>query len=275
MKVQKTQLGPQGNGVCLDLVPDPGHHLQVCPGEDAAEADEGVGVPEGTGAGEGEGACFPKPGLPESPGEGRYWVPRAGYPQAGETSWPTPGQERDYPQLPMSPNLTPDRGPWMGPCPEEDTGAEDRWDQLHPRTFFASTGLLPLRGSGTLSVSTGLSIPRRNMGVTLRKRANRASLPSIPVSKQEPSFARHASGRGQTDWLGGTRPAHCAASGCSGGTTNVTGTALLLLITHVRVEGGLRCNHLAIERGIVWEPAWRPRELQLNYWEKGRCVQPT
>ncbi|XP_040352341.1 TOG array regulator of axonemal microtubules protein 2 isoform X2 [Herpailurus yagouaroundi] len=110
---------------------DPGHHLQVCPGEDAAEADEGVGVPEGTGAGEGEGACFPEPGLPEIPDEGR--------------------------------------------------------------TFFASTGLLPLRGSGTLSVPTGLSIPRRNMGVTLRKRANRASLPSIPVSKQEPSFARHAS----------------------------------------------------------------------------------
>ncbi|XP_015864465.1 TOG array regulator of axonemal microtubules protein 2 isoform X1 [Peromyscus maniculatus bairdii] len=58
----------------------------------------------------------------------------------------------------------------------------------------AKEGLLPLRGSGTLSVPTGLSSPRRNnVGALLRKRANRASLPSIPVSKQEPSFARHAS----------------------------------------------------------------------------------
>ncbi|KAL1783703.1 FAM179A isoform X4 [Sigmodon hispidus] len=54
-------------------------------------------------------------------------------------------------------------------------------------------GLLPLRGSGTLSVPTGLGSPRRNNTGVLRKRANRASLPSIPVSKQEPSFARHAS----------------------------------------------------------------------------------
>ncbi|XP_076798368.1 TOG array regulator of axonemal microtubules protein 2 isoform X3 [Arvicanthis niloticus] len=55
-------------------------------------------------------------------------------------------------------------------------------------------GLLPLRGSGTLSEPTGKSSPRRNnIGVLQRKRANRASLPSIPVSKQEPGFARHAS----------------------------------------------------------------------------------
>ncbi|KAM6221126.1 TOG array regulator of axonemal microtubules protein 2 [Rhynchocyon petersi] len=55
-------------------------------------------------------------------------------------------------------------------------------------------GLLPLRGSGTQSVPTGLSSPRRNnVGLILRNRANRSSLPSIPVSKQEPSFARHAS----------------------------------------------------------------------------------
>lgn len=121
MKAQKTQLGPQGNGVCLDLVPDPGHHLQVCPGEDAAEADEGVGVPEGKGAGEGEGACFPEPGLPESPDEGRYWVPWAGFPQAGESSWPTPGQERDHPQLLVLPIFIPDREPRMGQ--KEDTGA--------------------------------------------------------------------------------------------------------------------------------------------------------
>lgn len=104
----------------------------------------------------------------------------------------------------------------MGSCPKEVTGAEDRQDQLHPGTFSASTGLLPLRGSGTMSVPTGLNSPRRNMGVILRKRANRASLPSIPVSKQEPSFARHASGRGQTDWLGDRSPSRCAVLGCFG-----------------------------------------------------------
>ncbi|XP_019494188.1 PREDICTED: crescerin-2 [Hipposideros armiger] len=65
---------------------------------------------------------------------------------------------------------------------------------LGARRTLMKEGLLPLQGSRALSVPTGLSSPRRNnMGVTLRKRANRASLPSIPVSKQEPSFARHAS----------------------------------------------------------------------------------
>ncbi|XP_078205732.1 TOG array regulator of axonemal microtubules protein 2 isoform X6 [Callithrix jacchus] len=59
---------------------------------------------------------------------------------------------------------------------------------------FMKEGLLPLRGSGTLSVPSRLSSPRRNdVSVILRKRASRASLPSIPVSKQEPRFARHAS----------------------------------------------------------------------------------
>lgn len=82
---------------------------------------------------------------------------------------------------------------------------------LASRRTWTKEGLLPLRSSGTLSVPTGLSSPRRNnMGVVLRKRANRASLPSIPVSKQEPSFARHASGGGQSDWWG-----H-AVSGCFG-----------------------------------------------------------
>uniref|UniRef100_A0A452V2G2 TOG array regulator of axonemal microtubules 2 n=1 Tax=Ursus maritimus TaxID=29073 RepID=A0A452V2G2_URSMA len=64
---------------------------------------------------------------------------------------------------------------------------------LASRRALVKEGLLPLRGSGTMSVPMGLNSPRRNMGVILRKRANRASLPSIPVSKQEPSFARHAS----------------------------------------------------------------------------------
>ncbi|XP_006835231.1 PREDICTED: protein FAM179A [Chrysochloris asiatica] len=65
---------------------------------------------------------------------------------------------------------------------------------LGSRRILVKEGLLPLRGSGTQSVPTGLSSPRRNnIGIILRKRANRSSLPSIPVSKQEPSFARHAS----------------------------------------------------------------------------------
>ncbi|XP_032247569.1 TOG array regulator of axonemal microtubules protein 2 [Phoca vitulina] len=64
---------------------------------------------------------------------------------------------------------------------------------LASRRALMKEGLLPLRGSRTMSVPTGLSSPRRNIGGILRKRANRASLPSIPVSKQEPSFARHAS----------------------------------------------------------------------------------
>ncbi|KAK1333184.1 hypothetical protein QTO34_006721 [Cnephaeus nilssonii] len=65
---------------------------------------------------------------------------------------------------------------------------------LGARGTSMKEGLLPLRGRGTLSVPAGISSPRRhNPGVVLRKRANRASLPSIPVSKQEPCFARHAS----------------------------------------------------------------------------------
>ncbi|KAM6179262.1 TOG array regulator of axonemal microtubules protein 2 [Erethizon dorsatum] len=65
---------------------------------------------------------------------------------------------------------------------------------LGSRRALVKEGLLPLRDNGTLSVPTGLSSPRRkNSGILLRKWANRSSLPSIPVSKQEPSFARHAS----------------------------------------------------------------------------------
>ncbi|XP_036922745.1 TOG array regulator of axonemal microtubules protein 2 isoform X1 [Sturnira hondurensis] len=65
---------------------------------------------------------------------------------------------------------------------------------LGARRGLVKEGLLPLRSRGALSVPTGISSPRRNnFGIILRKRANRASLPSIPVSRQEPSFARHAS----------------------------------------------------------------------------------
>ncbi|XP_040849903.1 TOG array regulator of axonemal microtubules protein 2 isoform X2 [Ochotona curzoniae] len=62
-----------------------------------------------------------------------------------------------------------------------------------PWRAVAKEGLLPLRTSGTQSVPTGTNSPRRNIGMPLRKRASRSSLPSIPVSRQEPNFARHAS----------------------------------------------------------------------------------
>nr|XP_051695876.1 TOG array regulator of axonemal microtubules protein 2 isoform X2 [Oryctolagus cuniculus] len=64
---------------------------------------------------------------------------------------------------------------------------------LGSRGTAVKEGLLPLRGSRTQSVPAGMSSAYRNMGIALRKRANRSSLPSILVSKQEPSFARHAS----------------------------------------------------------------------------------
>ncbi|XP_064350719.1 TOG array regulator of axonemal microtubules protein 2 isoform X2 [Camelus dromedarius] len=81
---------------------------------------------------------------------------------------------------------------WMEKDPEKERELASQ--SLGSRRTSMKEGLLPLRGSRTLSVPTGLSSPcRNNMGVILRKRANRASLPSIPVSKQEPSFARHAS----------------------------------------------------------------------------------
>ncbi|XP_061067336.1 TOG array regulator of axonemal microtubules protein 2 isoform X1 [Eubalaena glacialis] len=78
--------------------------------------------------------------------------------------------------------------------PERERERELASQSLGSRRTLMKEGLLTLRGSGTLSVPTGLSSPcRNNIGVILKKRANRASLPSIPVSKQELSFARHAS----------------------------------------------------------------------------------
>ncbi|XP_058407504.1 TOG array regulator of axonemal microtubules protein 2-like [Diceros bicornis minor] len=78
--------------------------------------------------------------------------------------------------------------------PEREKERELASQSLGSRRTLMKEGLLPLRGSRTLSVPTGLSSPRRNnIGVILRKRATRASLPSISISKQEPSFARHTS----------------------------------------------------------------------------------
>ncbi|XP_054403659.1 TOG array regulator of axonemal microtubules protein 2 [Pongo abelii] len=77
---------------------------------------------------------------------------------------------------------------------EPRTGQELTPQGLGSQRAFMKEGLLPLRGSGTLSVPTRLSGSRRNdVSIILRKWASRASLPSIPVSLQEPRFARHAS----------------------------------------------------------------------------------
>ncbi|KAM9053264.1 TOG array regulator of axonemal microtubules protein 2 isoform 1-T1 [Megaptera novaeangliae] len=78
--------------------------------------------------------------------------------------------------------------------PERERERELASQSLGSRRTLMKEGLLTLGGSGTLSVPTGLSSPcRNNIGVILKKWANQASLPSIPVSKQELSFARHAS----------------------------------------------------------------------------------
>ena len=137
---------------------------------------------------------------------------------------PTPGPKREHFHTSHLHSLHPETGQGvtllsrsspMGPFPKGGSGARQDW--LCPRTFSASAGLLPLRGSGTLSVPTGLSSPRRNnLGVILRKRASRASLPSIPISKKEPSFARHASGGAQTtSWGAHIRLLVCCL-GCLG-----------------------------------------------------------
>ncbi|XP_049760101.1 TOG array regulator of axonemal microtubules protein 2 [Elephas maximus indicus] len=77
---------------------------------------------------------------------------------------------------------------------EPEQARELAAQSLGSRRALMKEGLLPLRGSGTQSVPNGLSSTRRNnIGIIPRKRANRSSLPSISISKQEPSFARHAS----------------------------------------------------------------------------------
>ncbi|XP_072490186.1 TOG array regulator of axonemal microtubules protein 2 isoform X2 [Notamacropus eugenii] len=55
-------------------------------------------------------------------------------------------------------------------------------------------GLIPLHSGGSLSVSAKLGSPcRTSLSIVLKKRANRSSLPSIPVVTQGPRFTRHAS----------------------------------------------------------------------------------
>ena len=83
-------------------MPDSGHHCQVCPGEDEAEADEGDGViPQGKGAGEGQRAHFPEPGLPEDLDEGRYWVFGEGAFRLGTLFHQHLGQKENISTLPI------------------------------------------------------------------------------------------------------------------------------------------------------------------------------
>ncbi|KAM9635506.1 LOW QUALITY PROTEIN: TOG array regulator of axonemal microtubules protein 2 [Trichechus inunguis] len=96
---------------------------------------------------------------------------------------------------------------WRAKEPERER--ELAAQSLSSRRAVVKEGLLPLRGSRTQSVPTGLSSRcRNNISIIPRKRANRSSLPSIPISKQEPSFVRHASANslpavltlGSTEW---------------------------------------------------------------------------
>uniref|UniRef100_A0A8C6AYD1 TOG array regulator of axonemal microtubules 2 n=1 Tax=Monodon monoceros TaxID=40151 RepID=A0A8C6AYD1_MONMO len=66
--------------------------------------------------------------------------------------------------------------------PERERGRELASQSLGSWRTLMKEGLLTLRGSGTLSVPTELSSPcRNNTDVILKKRADRASRPSIPV----------------------------------------------------------------------------------------------
>uniref|UniRef100_A0A8C9BQ35 TOG array regulator of axonemal microtubules 2 n=1 Tax=Phocoena sinus TaxID=42100 RepID=A0A8C9BQ35_PHOSS len=77
--------------------------------------------------------------------------------------------------------------------PERERGRELASQSLGSRRTLMKEGLLTLRGSGTLSVPAGLSSPcRNNTDVILKKRADRASLPSIPVRSRNSAFAAHS-----------------------------------------------------------------------------------
>lgn len=190
------------------------------------------------------------------------------------------GQKRHCSPLPTCPiprhpgqGAPPPLSTWKGPFPKGDTGAGEGQARRGARTSSASTGLLPLRGSGTLSVPTGLSSPRRNnISATLRKRANRASLPCIPVSKQEPSFARHASGGAQTD--SGTCPACSAALGHFG--------AWLCFCLLPMLESAAAWGVVTLPQreekclGVksIWGPGWGPRELLVITHPRGLSSAP-
>ncbi|XP_074844507.1 TOG array regulator of axonemal microtubules protein 2 [Carettochelys insculpta] len=57
-----------------------------------------------------------------------------------------------------------------------------------------STGFGPLNANGIISITSGTSNPcRAKVGIALKKRLNRSSLPSIPIINHDSSFLRHSS----------------------------------------------------------------------------------
>ncbi|XP_036605817.1 TOG array regulator of axonemal microtubules protein 2 [Trichosurus vulpecula] len=77
---------------------------------------------------------------------------------------------------------------------EERQRERDFLSQSLSSRSMIKEGLIPLYSGGSLSVSTKLGSPfRTSLGIILKKRANRSSLPSIPVVTQGPRFTRHAS----------------------------------------------------------------------------------
>lgn len=105
----------------------------------------------------------------------------------------------------------------------------------------------------------GISSPRRhNPGVVLRKRANRASLPSIPVSKQEPCFARHASGGAQTGGWGARAP-------LAGLPWDSVGMAEVNLASHVRVGVVLlQREEQSLRVKSIYGSGWDPRGITIG-----------
>uniref|UniRef100_A0A7N4V2B4 TOG array regulator of axonemal microtubules 2 n=1 Tax=Sarcophilus harrisii TaxID=9305 RepID=A0A7N4V2B4_SARHA len=77
---------------------------------------------------------------------------------------------------------------------EREEGQRERdflSQNLNSRSMMKE-GLISLHGSPSVSAKLG-SPCRTSLGIILKKRANRSSLPSIPVSSQGPRFTRHAS----------------------------------------------------------------------------------
>ncbi|XP_074065892.1 TOG array regulator of axonemal microtubules protein 2 isoform X2 [Macrotis lagotis] len=77
---------------------------------------------------------------------------------------------------------------------EEKHRERDFLSQSLTSRSMIKEGLIPLHSGGSLSVSSKLGSPcRTSLGIILKKRANRSSLPNIPVINQGPCFTRHAS----------------------------------------------------------------------------------
>uniref|UniRef100_A0A5F8H9U3 TOG array regulator of axonemal microtubules 2 n=1 Tax=Monodelphis domestica TaxID=13616 RepID=A0A5F8H9U3_MONDO len=77
---------------------------------------------------------------------------------------------------------------------EERQREKDSLSQSLSSRSMIKEGLIPLHSGGSLSASAKLGSPcRTSLSIILKKRANRSSLPSIPVTSRGPRFTRHAS----------------------------------------------------------------------------------